>query len=107
MKSPLIYFILLLLASCSAPAPKDILPEDKLVVIITDLQLADAAYKLKMLPDVYTNQPEKYFLEILANHQVDSSTYHKSMRYYAEDPARLRKIYEKVEINIQQTANKR
>lgn len=101
------YLLILLLLGCTSPTPKDILPEDKLVSIITDLQMADAAYKLKMLPEKYSNQPEKYFLEILANHQVDSATYHKSMRFYAEDPTKLRKLYQKVELNIQQASNKR
>lgn len=93
--------------SCHSPVPKNVLSEEKMVAIIADLQLADAAYKLAMLPDNYHAQPEKYFLEILANHQVDSATYHRSMRYYAQDPGKLNKIYLKVEKSIQQSSNQR
>ena len=73
-----------------------------MTAIITDLQLADAAYKLDMLPIVYKNHPEKYYLEILTENQTDSATYMRSMRYYAENPKLLKKIYLGVEKNIQQ-----
>ena len=95
-----IFFIL----SCQTGPPADVLSTQKMTAIITDLQLADAAYKLDMLPVTYKSQPQKYYLEILAMHQTDSTTYNRSMHYYAENPKLLKKIYMDVERNIQPPA---
>lgn len=97
----IIIFVFAFLVSCSNKTPSDVLSTDKMTAIITDLQLADAAYKLNMLPVKYKDHPEKYYLEILVSHQTDSSTYNRSMHYYAENPNLLKKIYMEVEKNIQ------
>lgn len=76
---------------------------DKMSAIITDIQLADAAYKMDLLPEKYKNNPEKYYLEILTSHQTDSATYNKSFLFYSENPVLLKKIYQKVEKNISGT----
>jgi len=94
--------VFFLIACTSKQMPADILPTAKMTDIITDLQLADAAYKLQMLPATYKDQPQKYFLEILASHQTDSTTYNKSMLYYAENPKLLKVIYTGVEKNVGQ-----
>jgi len=94
--------IILLVACQPKKIPADILPPGKMTEIITDLQLADAAYKLQMLPPAYKDQPIKYFVEILATHQTDSVTYNKSMLYYAENPKLLQIIYKGVEKNVQE-----
>ena len=99
----LLGFVLFL--SCFAKTPSDVLSTDKMIAIITDLQLADAAYKLDMLPVQYKNHPEKYYVEILATYQTDSTTYKRSMQYYAENPNLLKKIYIGVEKNIQPQLN--
>ena len=96
---------LVLLLSCLSKTRSDVLATDKMTEIITDLQLADAAYKLDMLPSQYKNHPEKYYVEILAIHQTDSITYMRSIQYYAENPKLLKKIYMDVEKNIQPQLN--
>ncbi len=97
-----VLFLFVLSFSCNNKPPADVLSPQKMTEIITDLQLADAAYKLDMLPESYANQPQKYFVEILATHQTDSATYNRSMRYYAEKPKLLKKIYFSVEKNLKQ-----
>ncbi len=92
-----VFFIL----SCQQQKKADILSIEKMADIITDIQLLDAAYKLDLLPDDYKSQPQKYYLEILEYHQTDSMIYNKSMQFYAENPMLLKKIYQKVENNIQ------
>lgn len=93
------------LVSCLTKTPSNVLSTDKMTEIITELQLADAAYKLEMLPSTYKGHPEKYYLEILATHQTDSTIYNRSMHYYAENPNLLKKIYIAVEKNIKQKPN--
>lgn len=98
----IVFCSILYLFSCQAKQPSDILSTNKMTSIITDLQLADAAYKLDMLPVAYKGQPQKYYLEILASHQTDSTAYNKSMQYYAENPKLLKIIYSGVEKNVGQ-----
>jgi hypothetical protein len=90
----------LLLFSCNSKPNVQVLSQQEMVDIITDIQLADAAYKLDMLPATYKNQPQKYYLEILASHQTDSAMYNRSLHFYAENPLLLKKIYKTVEKNI-------
>jgi len=96
----------ILLFSCTPKQKTDVLPIDKMTDIITDVQLADAAYKLELLPEVYKSNPEKYYLEILSSHGTDTTMYNKSMQFYAENPLLLKKIYQKVEKNILQQGGK-
>jgi len=91
-----LFCVLLFIAGCGTGKPAGVLSTEKMVDIITDLQLADAAYKLDMLPSSYKGSPQKYFVEVLANHQTDSATYNRSMLYYAEHPKSLKKIYTEV-----------
>lgn len=96
----------LILFSCESKQKPDVLSMDKMSDIITDIQLADAAYKLELLPEKYKDQPEQYYLEILNYHQTDTAAYNKSMKYYAENPILLKKIYLKVEKNLQTQGGK-
>lgn len=95
------FFLFFFFISCNKKPPAAVLPTEKMIEIITDLQLADAAYKLEMLPEGYKNQPQKYYVEILRTHQTDSAIYNLSLVYYAENPQLLKKIYTGVEKNIQ------
>lgn len=100
---PLRIIILLIfmgLAACKNKPPGNILSTDKMTEIITDIQLANVAYKMDLLPGSYKNNPEKYYLEILMQNQTDSATYNQSLQYYAENPKLLKKIYLGVEKNI-------
>ena len=101
MHKRILLLTLISLTSCVKKAPNDLLSTQKMTEIITDIQLADVAYKMDLLPTSYKGHPEKYYLEILASHQTDSATYHKSLQYYAENPKLLKKIYLDVEKNIQ------
>jgi len=81
--------------------PSDILPESKMVDIITDIQLTDAAFKQDMIPQKYKKNPQSYYLDILAAYQTDSAQYQNSLLYYSEDPKVIKRIYQKVEKKIQ------
>jgi hypothetical protein len=90
----------LMLLACQPKKPDHVLSTEKMTEIITDLQLAEVAYKMDLLPAVYKNKPEKYFIEVLATHQTDTAIYNQSLHYYAENPKLLLKIYNGVEQNI-------
>lgn len=102
---PLRTIILLIftgLVACKNKPPGNVLSTEKMTGIITDIQLANVAYKMDLLPESYKNNPEKYYLEILEENQTDSATYNRSLQYYAENPKLLKVIYMGVEKNIQQ-----
>jgi hypothetical protein len=89
-----------ILFACQEKKPANLLSPEQMTEIITDLQLADVAYKMDMLPAAYKNKPEKYYMEILATHKTDTANYSQSLHYYAENPKLLQKIYTGVEQNI-------
>lgn len=106
MHKRICFFILFALCwSCGTKTSSGVLSEEEMVDIITDLQLADAAYKLEMLPPDYLQNPQLYYLEILQKHNTDSSAYRKSLNYYLKDPQDLKRIYEKVDLKIKGMAN--
>lgn len=78
----------------STAKPDWVLDEDKMVDIIVDMRIADAA--------VYsnTNKPprdkKKDWAFIMKKHHVSDSVFRKSHDYYSEHPDEAEKIYERV-----------
>ncbi|HET8809856.1 MAG TPA: DUF4296 domain-containing protein [Flavobacteriaceae bacterium] len=104
MKKQFKYCLLLvLLSACQhvekAPKPDNLIPEEKMVDILTDMVLIDAAmnynqteHKTKAL------DPGKYIFE---KYQVDSVQLAKSNAYYLEDFDRSMRIYEQVRDHLE------
>jgi hypothetical protein len=99
--------IILAMSSCyhSAPDPAYnmslVLPADTMVVLLTDIHLADGVIntikeKNKSVKPLAT----EYFEAVLKKHAVDRSVFEESMRYYAFHTEELNKIYEQVIIEL-------
>lgn len=99
---------LVLLSACQhvekAPKPDNLIPEEKMVDILTDMLLIDAAmsyngteHKTKAL------DPGKYIFE---KYQVDSAQLVKSNAYYLEDFDRSMRIYKEVRDHLEATKQK-
>jgi hypothetical protein len=82
--------------------PDNLLDKDKMVAILTEVQLVEAA--ISMLPlnhvDAVTRF-KKHESEIFAKHSVDSLTYFTSYQYYAADGKALQYLYLIVSDSIQ------
>lgn len=104
MKKQFKYCLLLvLLLACQnvekAPKPDNLIPEEKMVAILTDMMLIDAAISYKR-SDSKTKalDPGKYIFE---KYQVDSVQLAKSNAYYLENFDKSMRIYEQVRDNLE------
>lgn len=92
----------LLFAGCAKPDQQHstILPKEKMIAILTDMQLAEAATDLRLMPDEYLRKPEKWYVEIMEAHQTDTATFSASLRHYIEKPDEFSKMYDEVNKNL-------
>lgn len=98
------FLLLLLIAVVTFSACKEesrekgeVIDEDKFIDVLVDLHIADA-----MLATDIKKENEKLFLpknfyhQVLKKHNITRADFNKSIAYYAEEPAKLGQIYDKV-----------
>lgn len=103
-------FILLLLSCGEKTArlpdkPNWLIEENKMVDIIVDLRIADAA--TYSIPNKPPRDKAKDWNFIMKKHKIADSTFRKSHDYYAGNPEVAERLYEKVidKISEMQAAN--
>jgi hypothetical protein len=101
MKRQLIYLLFfLMLVSCAkkqvkvANKPDWVIDEKKMVDIITDLRIVDAATYSN--PNSPPRNKAKDWEFVMKKHQVNDSIFRQSHDYYAEHPEVAEKLYEQV-----------
>ncbi|MDT7829188.1 DUF4296 domain-containing protein [Pricia sp. S334] len=97
--------VLLSLLSCNEnllEKPDDLIPEDKMVSILTDLAIVNAAKSTNMavLQDLDI-EPMDY---IFKKYDIDSLQFVESDRYYASLPPEYEEIYKRVESKLEEQA---
>lgn len=103
MKYVWVFFGALLLYSCQdiekVEKPKNLIPEQKMAEILTDLSLLNSAknYNRKFLEETGL-KPDEY---LYSKHNIDSAQLSQSTRYYAANQTRLEAIYKKVKSNLE------
>lgn len=105
MKKPGYLFILiLLLSSCynihdgkKIPKPDDLIDRDKLVLVITDMEIAESTIREKLnLGQEIDGLQEEYYYAIFEKHDITKEQLDNSMAYYKQDLDELNDIYEEV-----------
>ena len=102
------YFMLaLILSACYHDAPEPsfnmelVLPQDSMVVLLTDLQLVDGAVNLKSRSGQrQSDYANAYTEQVLEKHGVSNEQFTESIRYYSYYIEELDKIYEEVIIRL-------
>ncbi len=117
-------FVLILLFGCSEPdpavptieRPADLIEESKMVMVLADVHLLEAAISATTPPprsrgpmlapgqdavhnnpvDGYENRKPLPYYDIFAKHKVSREQYERSMQYYSADPAAFALLYDKV-----------
>lgn len=97
--------ILLVLVSLSCQEiekvekPENLIPENKMVEVLTDLSLMTSAknFNRRMLEETGF-KPEEFLYE---KHNIDSLSLAQSTKFYAQDPADLERIYTRVQQNLE------
>jgi hypothetical protein len=94
--------ILLLFVGCinNIPElPKGYLQPDKMGDVLLDMHLIEGARSGTLVMGD-TNKLPDYYARIYAKHGVDEQTFKESMYWYTKHPELLKKIYEKVVIDL-------
>lgn len=76
------------------PIPADILPKEKMAMVITDIHLAEAEANLKLSPD--TSSEKLNFQSIFEKNKIAKDQYKKSIAFYIDHPELLNEVYENV-----------
>lgn len=95
---------ILIMSSCynkhqptSVEIPENMIPRDTIVLILVDVEIAEAAlrHKYNMGHEIGENK-EAYFLSIFSKYDVSKGLYDSSLAYYKSDIESLNLIYEDV-----------
>ena len=99
----ILFFLFLAFASCQnverAEKPKNLIAEDKMVDVLTDLLKLDAAESYSSIE--YEKREVSTKELIFKKYKIDSLQFVKSSEYYAEDFKTNEKIYTKVQERLE------
>jgi len=93
--------VFLIVTSCGkevVPKPQKLISRDKMVSILVDIHLADAAYQTRH----YTSEEMKKYTEsdfyysVLKKHDIADAVFEESLIYYSGKPKEFEKIYSRV-----------
>lgn len=97
-----ILFFVVIISSCNnkEELPKDILPQEDLINVIAEVEMAQALIKLKFnTTDTIINQ-KAIFEDVFIEMNTTEEQFNKSLNYYSQQPKILLEIYEKVIIKL-------
>ena len=95
MKKALLGFLLCTLFACQKAAPDLLIPEEKLIAILADTHLAEAAIQ-NLFKEVKDSMGEVYYQQICEIHEVSKADFEQTMSQLREDPLRLEQLYRQV-----------
>lgn len=107
----LLFFIFLVVPSCkksnvSSTSSQDILSRDKMVEVLTDIHLTEAALRIKQMSGANMNFYTPYYYRgALAKHGISTEQFRKSIRFYMQNPEKMDKIYTDVITNLSEKQN--
>lgn len=88
----------LLLAGCSDDRPEDILSEDKMLDVMTDLQIAEAYDRSGSVPlDLQGSSTGKLGLAVLRQHGVTEEEMDSTLAWYGRNMDEYAKLYKKID----------
>ena len=103
-----ILFIALFATACSddVKVPKDILPKDKMVAVMADMHIAEAAVNSRSY--ILGNQEYLYYIgdvykHVYKSHKITKAQFDKSYAYYSSHPELFNAVYQDV---ISELSNK-
>jgi hypothetical protein len=103
-KQGYLFILIILLSSCynthdgeKILKPDDLIDRDKLVLVITDMEIAESTIREKQnLGQEIEGLQEGYYFAIFEKHKITKEQFDNSMAYYKQDLDELNDIYEDV-----------
>ena len=108
MRSYLILWLLISSVTACKPEEKPLpISEEKLIVVLTDVHLAEAGLQ-NLRGDTRDSIANLYYEQIYAIHGIEKGSFDETMAMLREDPVRLERIYRQVmeRLQKQQLENK-
>ena len=100
MQKSLIFILVLFLSACGSDdsPPADIIPEEKMAVLIADVHVIEARLsKISLMSlDSATIIVERLKMDNFKKNKVDSAQYNRSYKFYSTHPDYLERIYKNV-----------
>lgn len=101
MKKSVIYIYLLLLFSGCTLRPWGVLSQDKMVDILLDVHMVEAAIKT-IDPNIKRIEKQEYYNRVFVNHGTTKEQFDKSIDWYSRKPDLLAIIYDEVKSEAEQ-----
>lgn len=102
----LFFICVITLLSCNSNTivkkPKNLIPKDKMVQVLTDVYIAKSA---KNVNNIYKERNINYLSFIYKNHQIDSATFENSLKYYTINVSEHEEILKQVKENLTNLLN--
>lgn len=78
--------------------PENLIPEEKLIEMMVDVHLAEAAYNTRRNRDtlLLNSSSADFYYSVLHKHGIADSIFEKSLVFYGSQPRRFEKMYRKV-----------
>ena len=98
----LFFSLFLFMYACSGnKAPKGTIDTATMTGLLTEIHIADGSmFNIVQVPDSLYKYGTARYLKVFQNFHTDSVKFRKSMKYYADNPELLTKIYEHVNVNL-------
>ena len=97
-------FFLLLISSCSSSVeiPSDVLPKEKMIEVLTDVQQAEALIQFSALErnDSTRTIAYGYYKSVFEKNKITAEQFRKSFTFYANHLDMMDKMYEEVLVNL-------
>lgn len=107
MKNTVLFIVISLLLSCTSATiykkPKDLIPHDQMVALLTDMYIANAAQIS------YHKKGQKkinYLSLVYKKYNIDSARFKRSNEYYTSNIKEYKAIYQEVFNNIEKLEKK-
>ncbi|MCF2874584.1 MULTISPECIES: DUF4296 domain-containing protein [unclassified Tenacibaculum] len=101
MKKILYITVLLFLASCTSNTiykkPKDLIPKDSMISLLTDMYIASSAKNVK---NKFLKKEKNYVFLVYEKYKIDSTRFDKSNDYYTSKIEEYTVILGKVKLRI-------
>ncbi|MEI6124407.1 MAG: DUF4296 domain-containing protein [Bacteroidota bacterium] len=106
-----IFLLIFIFTACSreknVKIPNNIIPPDKMVIILVDFHLAEAVIVDKQQKKEDVNQwTNYYYSSILLKHNITRKKFRDSMKFYTENIEEMEKIYKEVVVELSKTQSR-
>lgn len=97
----LFFGLLCMIISCDKPSvekPVDLISEDKMINMLTDIHLAEATFKNRQYQDslMMKSNSASFYYSVLEKYQIPDSVFEQSYLFYISRPKKFEKMYRQV-----------